>query len=87
MAENSSMSTETAPTALRELPPSAKLVAKTLEYDGDLTQSQLAEATFLPQRTVRYALTELEERDLVTSQISFVDARQRVYSLAFEASS
>lgn len=79
------LSTETAPTALQELPPSAKLVAKTLEYEGDLTQSQLAEATFLPQRTVRYALGELEEQDIVESRISFVDARKQVYTLALAA--
>lgn len=66
---------------LRNLPPSAKLVAKTLEYEGELTQSQLAESTLLPPRTVRYALAQLEENDLVTSQISFMDARQRIYSL------
>lgn len=81
MAEDGSLSTETAPSALQELPPSAKLVAKTLEYEGDLTQTQLAEATFLPKRTVRHALTELEGRDLVTSRTSFMDARQQVYSL------
>lgn len=82
MTTESSQSATTAPSALRELPPSAKLVAKTLEYEGDLTQSELADSTRLPTRTVRYALTELEEEDLVASQISFTDARQRVYSLA-----
>ena len=46
---------------LRELPPSTKLVAKVLEYDDSLTQSQLAEETLLPPRTVRYALTRLED--------------------------
>ncbi|MFB6250814.1 MAG: MarR family transcriptional regulator [Halobellus sp.] len=66
---------------LYDLPPSAKLVVKTLEYEGDRTQSELADLTLLPPRTVRYALTQLEEDDLVTSQISFVDARQRIYSL------
>lgn len=81
MAGRSSLSTPEAPSELQELPPSAKLVAKTLEYEGDLTQAQLADSTLLPVRTVRYALTQLEERDIVTSRISFVDARQRVYSL------
>jgi DNA-binding MarR family transcriptional regulator len=69
---------------LRELPPSAKLVAKVLEYNETLTQSQLAEETLLPARTVRYALTRLEEADVVESRFSFVDARKRVYSLASE---
>jgi len=67
--------------SLRALPPSAKLVAKTLEYEGRLTQAELVESTRLPNRTVRYALRELEDEELVTSRISFADARQRVYSL------
>lgn len=67
---------------LGDLAPSAKLVAKALEYEGDLTQSQLADWTLLPARTVRHALSELEEHDIVTSRISFVDARKQVSSLA-----
>ncbi|MFB6119057.1 MarR family transcriptional regulator [Halosegnis sp.] len=70
--------------AVRELPPSAKLVAKALEYNDRLTQSQLAEETLLPARTVRYALTRLEECDAVDSRFSFTDARKRVYTLAIE---
>jgi DNA-binding MarR family transcriptional regulator len=70
--------------AVRELPPSAKLVAKALEYNDQLTQSQLAEETLLPARTVRYALSRLEEVDAVDSRFSFTDARKRVYSLAIE---
>jgi DNA-binding MarR family transcriptional regulator len=66
---------------LETLSPSAKLVAKTLEYEGHSTQSGLAESTLLPARTVRYALTQLEENDIVTSRVSLIDARQRVYSL------
>lgn len=66
---------------LQDLPPSAKLVFKTLHYEGDLTQQELAEETFLPPRTARSAVTKLEENGIVTSQISFRDARQRVYSL------
>jgi DNA-binding MarR family transcriptional regulator len=68
--------------AVADLPPSAKLVAKVLEYNERLTQSQLAEETMLPPRTVRYALTRLEEVDAVDSRFSFTDARKRVYSLA-----
>ncbi len=66
---------------MRELPPSAKLVAKVLEYDGPLTQRELAEETLLPTRTVRYALTRLEKADVVASRVSFTDARKRIYSL------
>ena len=70
---------------LAELPPSAKLVVKTLEYNDDaLTQGELAEKSLLPARTVRYALTQLEDQNLVDSRFSFADARKRYYSLAFD---
>lgn len=70
--------------AVRDLPPSAKLVAKVLEYNDTLTQSQLADETLLPPRTVRYALNRLEEAGVVSSRFSFADARKRIYSLAIE---
>lgn len=66
---------------LRELPPSAKLVAKVLETESPLSQGKLAEESLLPDRTVRYALNRLEESELVTSRYSFKDARKQVYSL------
>jgi len=67
---------------LRDLPPSAKLVAKVLEYEETLTQSEIAEETLLPSRTVRYALTRLDEAGVVDSRFSFTDARKRIYTLA-----
>lgn len=67
---------------VRDLPPSAKLVAKVLDYNDTLTQSELAEETLLPPRTVRYALSRLEEEDAVDSRFSFTDARKRLYSLS-----
>ena len=70
--------------AIEELPPSAKLVAKVLEYNDTLTQSQLAEETLLPPRTVRYALTRLEDVGVVDSRFSFADARKRLYTLNVE---
>jgi len=66
---------------LRELPPSAKLVAKILETGGPLSQGQLAEESLLPDRTVRYALNRLEDAELVESRYSVRDARKQVYSL------
>jgi DNA-binding MarR family transcriptional regulator len=81
MPDQTSLSPQEPAADLAELPPSAKLVAKTLEYEGDSTQSELAESTLLPPRTVRYALTQLEENGIVSSRISFMDARQRIYSL------
>ena len=67
---------------VRDLPPSAKLVAKVLDYNDTLTQSELAEETLLPPRTVRYALSRLEEEEVVDSRFSFADARKRLYTLA-----
>jgi len=67
--------------AVAELPPSAKLVAKVLEYNERLTQSQLASETMLPSRTVRYAVTRLDEVGAIESRFSFTDARKRVYTL------
>ncbi|ESS02694.1 MAG: transcriptional regulator, ArsR family [uncultured archaeon A07HR67] len=66
---------------LRDLPPSAKLVAKVLEGDSPLSQGGLAEESLLPDRTVRYALNRLEEEELVDSRYSFKDARKQVYFL------
>lgn len=67
---------------LRELPPSAKLVAKVLEDGTPLPQGELAEESLLPERTVRYALNRLEDAELVDSRYSFRDARKQVYFLA-----
>ena len=62
-----------------------KTGCKALEYNDDaLTQGELADKTLLPPRTVRYALTRLEDHDLVNSRFSFTDARKRCYSLAFD---
>jgi DNA-binding MarR family transcriptional regulator len=67
---------------LRELPPSAKLVAKVLEADSPLSQGEIADETLLPDRTVRYALNRLQDADLVGARHSFRDARKQVYFLA-----
>lgn len=69
---------------VRDLPPSAKLVAKTLEYEGTMTQRQLAEESMLPSRTVRYALSRLEDAGVIDSRFSFADARKRMYTLNLE---
>jgi DNA-binding MarR family transcriptional regulator len=70
--------------AVRDLPPSAKLVAKVLEYNDTLTQNQLADETLLPPRTVRYALTRLDDAGVIESHFSFTDARKRIYTLTIE---
>jgi len=84
MTDGTSGTATTLPSGVRDMPPSAKLVAKTLAYEGKLTQAQLTEETLLPGRTVRHALTLLEEEGFVSSKISFMDARQQIYALETE---
>ncbi len=64
---------------LLKMPPSAKLILKTLEYEGPLTQKDLAKKTMLPDRTTRLALPLLIERGLVNRRSMLRDARQKVY--------
>ncbi|ELY49413.1 ATP-binding protein [Natronorubrum sulfidifaciens] len=68
--------------SLTELPPSSKLVYKVLEYEGSMTQEEIATESRLCPRTVRYGLGKLENEDLVTSRISLEDARQSKYRIA-----
>ncbi|NKE37537.1 winged helix DNA-binding protein [Natronococcus sp. JC468] len=72
------------PDLLADLPPSAKLVFLVLAQEGPLTQQELVEESRLVSRTTRYALSELEESGLIEKNISFKDARQRIYSLSEE---
>ncbi|RQG91267.1 MarR family transcriptional regulator [Natrarchaeobius halalkaliphilus] len=65
--------------SISELSPSAKLVYKVLEYEGVMTQEEIATESRLCARTVRYALRKLEESALVTSRVSLEDARKSKY--------
>lgn len=67
--------------ALPDLPPSAKLVYKVLEYKGAMTQKDIVEESMLSARTVRYALERLEDIDVVSEDVYFADARQNLYEL------
>ncbi|PKL59789.1 MAG: ArsR family transcriptional regulator [Methanomicrobiales archaeon HGW-Methanomicrobiales-4] len=64
------------------MPPSAKLVYKVLESGDRLTQKDIIEKTRLPPRTVRYAIRRLKTNGLLKERISFMDARQSLYSIA-----
>lgn len=66
---------------LDDLPPSAKLVYKVLEYNGPLTQKGIVEESMLSARTVRYALERLENIGIVDEDVYFADARQNLYQL------
>jgi predicted transcriptional regulator len=75
------MMTETDEESLDDLPPSAKLVFKVLEYNGPLTQKGIVEESMLSARTVRYALERLEGIGVVDEDVYFADARQNLYQL------
>ena len=66
---------------LGDLPPSAKLVFKVLEYNGGQTQKEIVQESMLSARTVRYALERLEEIDAITEDVYFADARQSIYEI------
>ncbi|MDF9745951.1 MarR family transcriptional regulator [Natrinema salsiterrestre] len=68
--------------SVSDVPPSAKLVYKVLEYEAQLTQEGIAAESRLCPRTVRYALGKLEDRGLVTSRACLEDARQSKYRIA-----
>lgn len=68
--------------ALRDLSPSAKLVYKVLEHNGELTQQEIAERSRLSPRTVRYALSGLEEIDAIAVRPDLSDPRKKRYQLA-----
>jgi DNA-binding MarR family transcriptional regulator len=72
-------------TRLESLTPSAKFVYTVLEYEGPLTQKALAEQTRLSQRSVRSALADLGDVDLVEERVYPEDARQRLYAVAERA--
>jgi NAD+ kinase len=63
------------------MPPSAKLILKTLEYEGALSQKDLAAKTMLPERTIRLSLSHLINQGYVKKKTSLRDARQRIYEL------
>ena len=67
---------------LLSMPPSSKLLLKTLEYEGSMTQKDLANKTLLPARTVRLALTHLLEKGYVKKKVSIRDARQKIYEIS-----
>jgi DNA-binding MarR family transcriptional regulator len=75
------MSVKDAPPAVRDLPPSAKLVYIALK-DGEKTQQQLVEEMAVTRQTVRSAITRLKGAGVVRSRPSPTDARYVLYSLS-----
>ena len=54
---------------------------RTLERNGIMTINDIEE-TYLPHRTVRYAIKRLKEGGMVTQRFYMKDARQSLYRLA-----
>jgi predicted transcriptional regulator len=67
---------------VRELPPSVKLVFKTLERNGTMTLNEIEEETYLPYRTARYAINRLKAEGIVIKIFYVKDARKGLYRLA-----
>ncbi len=67
---------------LLSMPPSSKLILKTLEYEGALTQKDLVNKTLLPARTVRLALSHLLKKGYVKKKVSIRDARKKIYEIS-----
>ena len=53
-----------------------------LEYEGSMTQKELASKTLLPSRTVRLALKHLMDNGHIKKKISMRDARQKIYEIS-----
>ena len=66
---------------VEDMPPSVKLIVKTLQHEAPLTQKELSRSTLLPSRTVRYAINRLEKVGAINSKTNMHDARQQVYDL------
>ncbi|WP_254535213.1 MarR family transcriptional regulator [Halomarina litorea] len=66
------------PEAVVQLSPSCCSVYLLLEEHGPLTQQAIVR-TGLKRRTVRHALTRLEDGGLVASRPYVADSRQRLY--------
>lgn len=67
---------------VEDLSPSCKLVALVLQEEGALTTTELADRTFLPERTVNDALTRLQNADVVAARPHLEeDARAYIYTL------
>ncbi len=66
---------------IERLSPSVKLVFKVLEYRGLMTQKELVAESYLPPRTVRYALSRLKKEGILEERLYYKDARQCLYGV------
>lgn len=63
---------------IRDLPPSAKLVAWVLAENWALPPAAIADRSPLPRRTVRYGFNSFKETELLIIRPSPRDARKQV---------
>lgn len=73
------------PSEFNEFPPSIRLVLQSLHCTGGLTTSQLAEETGLAERTIRYALTRLDDRGVIESSYLLSEPQTCKYELKPDA--
>jgi transcription initiation factor IIE alpha subunit len=66
---------------IEHLSPSVKLIFKVLEYRGLMTQKELVNESYLPPRTVRYALSRLKKEGILEERLYYKDARQSLYGV------
>ena len=64
---------------IARLSPATKLVFKILEQNTWMTQKQITTQTFLPPRTVRYAIKSLREKGLLREKRDWNDLRRKYY--------
>jgi NAD+ kinase len=69
---------------IMKMPPSAKLVLKTIEYEGPLTAREIAAKTLLPPRTVRHAISILLQSGLIGRSPHLRDLRSDIFYIPSE---
>lgn len=67
--------------SVKDLPPSARLIFKILEYEGPLSRQELLVKSGLPNRTLSYALKTLLKRDLIIKVPSDESLRDITYMI------
>ena len=61
------------------LSPATKLVLKILQLNGWMTQGEIVKETYLPSRTVKYAIRNLREKEIIQERSNPDDLRKKYY--------
>lgn len=62
-----------------KLSPATKLVLKILQLNEWMTQGEIVEETYLPPRTVKYALRSLRKKEFIQERPNLDDLRRKYY--------